>query len=128
MLQIVKNGILYLLSLRKFLPSSVPVAVVRASPKLTNYRQKMVVFHQRSSSIKGRLPSKVVLHQRSSSIKGCLPSKVLFHQRSSSIKGYLPSKGASIKGCLPSKVIIKGRLPMCRKKCVQKFFFLSFGF
>ena len=31
-------------------------------------------FHQRSSSIKGRLPSKVVFHQRWSSIKGRLPS------------------------------------------------------
>ena len=62
------------------------VAVVRASPKLTNYRQKTVVSHQRSFSIEG------VFHQRSSSIKGGLPSKVVFHQRSSSIKEHLPSK------------------------------------
>ena len=70
----------------------------------------MLIFHQRSSSIKGSLPSKVVIHQRSSSIKGRLPSKVVFHQRSSSIKGCLPSKVASIKGCLPSKVVFHQRL------------------
>ena len=65
-----------------------------------------VVFHQRSSSIKGHLSSKVIFHQRSSSIKGRLTSKVIFHQRSSSIKGCLPSKVVShqrlsyIKDCL----------------------------
>ena len=50
-----------------------------------------VVFHQRSSSIKGHhLPSNVFSHQRLSSIKGSLPSKVVskvvFHQRFYSIK------------------------------------------
>ena len=44
------------------------------------------VFHRRSSSIKGHLPSKVVFHRRSSSIKGRLPSMYVFHQRSSSYK------------------------------------------
>ena len=45
-----------------------------------------VVFHRRSPSIKGHLPSKIVfpqkfvIHQRFSCIKGCLPSKVVFHQ------------------------------------------------
>ena len=78
----------------------------------------MVVFHQRSSSIKGRL------FQRSSSINGRLPSKVVFHPKSSSINGRLPSKGvfhqkvSSVKGHLLSKVVFhrrssstKGRLP-----------------
>ena len=68
-----------------------------------------VVFHLRSSSIKGCLPLKVIFHQRSSSIKGLLPLKVVFHQRSSSIKGGLQSKvvfyqrSSSIKDRLPSK-------------------------
>ena len=71
-----------------------------------------VVFHQKSSSIKDRLPSKGVFHQRSSSIKVCPPSKVVFHPRSSFIKGCLPSKGVFhqrlffIKGCLPSLVVL----------------------
>ena len=47
----------------------------------------IVVFHRRSSSIKGCLPSKVVFHERSSSVKGCLLSKVIFHRRSSSSFG-----------------------------------------
>ena len=49
---------------------------------------KKIVFHQKLSSIKGRLPSEVVFHHRSSFIKGCLPSKVVFHQRSSSVLLY----------------------------------------
>ena len=75
-----------------------------------------MVVGQRSSSIKGRLPSKVILHQKSSSVKGHLPSKVIFHQRSSSVKGRLPSKvvfrqkSSSMKGCLPSKVVFHQRL------------------
>ena len=78
------------------------VAVVRASPKLTEYR---------SSSIEGRLPSKVVFHRRSSSIEGPLPSKVVFRPRSSSVKGRLPSKVvfhqklSSVKGRHPPKVV-----------------------
>ena len=44
----------------KFKKNGHTVALVRASPKLTNYRQKTEVFHQRSSSIKGFLLSKVV--------------------------------------------------------------------
>ena len=68
------------------------VAVVRASPKITDYRQKKVVFHQRSSSIKGHLLSKVIFYQRPPSIKGCLSFKVVFHQKSSSVKGPLASK------------------------------------
>ena len=39
-------------------------------------KNTMVVYHWRSSSIKGRLPSKVIFHQRLSSTKGRLPSKV----------------------------------------------------
>ena len=72
------------------------------------------IFRQRSSSIRGHLPSKVVFQQRwssikgrhhprssskkvilllsSSSLKGRLPSVVFFHQRSSSTKGRPPSK------------------------------------
>ena len=38
-------------------------------------RSSWVVFRQRSSSAKGRLPSKIVSRQRSSSIKGCLLSR-----------------------------------------------------
>ena len=45
-----------------------------------------IIFHERSSLIKGRLPSKVIIHQRSSSIKSYLPSKDVSHQKSSSIK------------------------------------------
>ena len=56
--------------------------------------QAKVVFHQKlshqkSSSIKGCLPSKDIFHQISSFIKGCLPSKVVFQQSLSSIKGCL---------------------------------------
>ena len=75
------------------------------------YTLSMVVFHRRSSSVKGCLPSKVVFHQMSSSIKGRLPSKVIFHRRSSSIRGRLPFEvvfhqwSSSIKGCLSSKAI-----------------------
>ena len=94
------------------------VAVVRASPKHAEYRQKhhlpsMVVFHRRSSSIEGCLPSKVVFHRRSSSIKGCFPSKFVFRQRVSSIKGRLPSnvifrqRSSSVKRRLPSKVSLR---------------------
>ena len=68
-----------------------------------------MVFHQRSSSIKG------VIHQRL-----CLSSKAVFHQRVSSINGHLLSKVAfyqrlsSIKGCLPSKVVFHQRLSFIR--------------
>ena len=69
----------------------------------------MVVHHQRSYSIEGRLPLKVLFHQKLSfikvsSIKSHLPSKVIFHQRVSNIKGCLTSKvvfhqiSSSIKG------------------------------
>ena len=70
-----------------------------------------IVFHQKSSSIKGCLPLNVIFHLRLSSIKGCLPSKVAFHQRLPFIKGFLPSKAffhqrsSSIKECLPTKVV-----------------------
>ena len=51
------------------------------------------IFHQKSSTINGCLPSNV-FHQRFSSVKSCLPSKIVFHQcyhqRSYSIKGRLP--------------------------------------
>ena len=76
-----------------------------------------MVVNQRSSSIKGRLPSKVVFRQRSSSVKGRLLSNVVFRQMSSSIKcrlpGRLPSKvvffqrSSSVKGRLPSKVVFR---------------------
>ena len=74
-----------------------------------------IVFHQRVSSIKGRLPSKVIFHTSLSFLKGCLPSKVIFHQRPSSIIGHLPSKdvfhqwSSSIKGPLSSKVVFHQR-------------------
>ena len=45
-----------------------------------------VIYHPRSSFIKGRLPSKVALHEMLSSLKGLPPSKVVLLQRSSSIK------------------------------------------
>ena len=78
------------------------------------------------------LPSKVVFHQRSSSIKGviyqrlCLSSKAVFHQRVSSINGHLLSKVAfyqrlsSIKGCLPSKVVFHQRLSFINKHLSSK--------
>ena len=37
-----------------------------------------VIFHPRSSSVKGPLPSKVLFHQKSSSVKGRLLSNVIF--------------------------------------------------
>ena len=79
-----------------------------------------VIYHLRSSSIKGHLPSNVVFHQESSSIKGSLPSKVVFHLRlswwSSSIIGYLPPKvvlhlrSSPTKGCLQPKSVFHQRL------------------
>ena len=65
----------------------------------------MVIFHQKSSCVKGRLPSGVILRQRSSSVKGRLLLKVLFLQRSSSVKSRLLSKVvfcqwmSSVEGC-----------------------------
>ena len=67
-----------------------------------------VIYHTpywRSSSIKGRLPSKVVFHQSSSSINGCMPSKVVFYQRCLPSKVVFHPRSSSIKGCLPSKVV-----------------------
>merc|ERR1719431_149197 len=52
----------------------------------------MVVFNQKSSYVKSRLPSGVVFRQRSSFVKGRLLLKVVIHQRSSSVKIRLPSK------------------------------------
>ena len=49
----------------------------------------MVVFHQRLSSIKSRLPSKNIFLPRSSFIQGHLPSKVVLHPRLSIFKGQL---------------------------------------
>ena len=83
------------------------------------------VFHQRSSSIKARLPSMVVFHQRSSSIKGCLPWKVVFHWMSSLIKGCLPSNVlfhrwlSSIQGSLSSQVVFHQRLITIGGCCYQ---------
>ena len=74
-----------------------------------------VVFHRRSSYIKGRLPSKVFFHRKLSSIEGHLPAKVIFHRRWSSIEGCLPLKvvlhqsPSSIKGRLPSNVVFHQR-------------------
>ena len=51
-----------------------------------------IFFHQMSSSVEGRPPSKVVFHGRSSSIQSCLPSTFMFHRSSSSIKDRTPSK------------------------------------
>ena len=81
-----------------------------------------VIFCQRSSSVKGRLPSKVVFLfwvififvqrrvpssnvqvvfcQRSSTVKGRLPLKVVFCQRSPSVKSCLPSKVVFYQGPL----------------------------
>ena len=68
---------------------------------------RTVVFHQRLSSTKGRLPPKVVFHQvdlifvrtvntPNLSLLPCLevasPPRVVFHQRLSSRQGSLPSK------------------------------------
>ena len=90
------------------------VAVVRASPKLTNYRQKMVVIHQRVSSIKGHLPSKGVFHQRSSSIKRHLPAKVFFHLRVPSIKGWYNSECGTAQLSLPLFSAVSDMLPSLR--------------
>ena len=72
-----------------------------------------VLFHQKSFSNKGHLPSKVIFHQRLSNIKGCVPSKVVLHQKSSSTEGFHPSKAffhhelSSIEDRLPLKVHFK---------------------
>ena len=72
-----------------------------------------VVFNQRLSSIKGRLP--FVFCQMSSSIISRLPSKVVFHQSLSSVKGHLSSKvvfhqkSSSVKGRLLLKVVFRQR-------------------
>ena len=57
-----------------------------------NFISQKDCFHQKSSFVKGCLPSEVVFHHRSSSTKDCIPSKAVFHQRLSSIKDYLSSK------------------------------------
>ena len=49
-------------------------------------------IQRRSSSTKGRLPSKVVFHQRLSSTEGHLPPKFIFPRRSFSTKDHLPPK------------------------------------
>ena len=76
---------------------------------------KVILQNRRSSSIKGHLPSKAVFHQRWSSIKGRLRSssiKVVFPLRSSSLEGRLPSvvffhpRSSSIKGRLSSQVVL----------------------
>ena len=73
-----------------------------------------VAFHQRSSTIKGRLPSKVLFCQRSSTVKGRLPSKIVFRQRYSSVKGRLPSEtinsGLLLKGSIISGIIWSKKL------------------
>ena len=70
-----------------------------------------VIFHKNESKVSIHLLTEDIFHQRSSSIKGCLPSKVVLNnQRSPYIKGHLPSKAvlhqrsSFIKGCPPSKV------------------------
>ena len=106
---------------------SLPPPPQRRSTSATSHHCSQllkVVFRQRMSFVKGRLPSRVVFHQRSSSVKGHLPSKVIFRQRLSSVNGRLPTKvffhqrSSSVKGRLPSKVVFrqrwssaKGRLP-----------------
>ena len=56
------------------------------------YTLSKVVFHQKSSCVKSRLPSGVIFRQRSSFVKGRLLLKVVFRQRSSFVKSHLPSK------------------------------------
>ena len=53
----------------------------------------MVVFRQRLSSVKGRLPSMGVFCLMSSSVKDRLPPKDVFHQRSFSFLGFSPEYG-----------------------------------
>ena len=66
-----------------------------------------VVFHQRSSSTKGRLPLKDVFHRRLSSTEGHPPPIVIFHWRLSSTEGHLQPKIvfhwslSSTEVCLP---------------------------
>ena len=90
-----------------------------------------VVFCQRSSFVKGRLPSKVVFRQRSSSVKGRLRSKVVFCQRSSSVKCRLPSKvvfcqrSSSIKCLLPSKVVFRQHLLTAMPTLMPIYLFYS---
>ena len=100
------------------------VAVVRASPKLSEYRQKhesrlpsKVFFHQRSSSIKG------FFHQRSSSTKGCLSLKVVIHQRSSSIEGYLPLNVSYLEFLARATSLYKSLVSVCVSQilCVTNF-------
>ena len=50
------------------------------------WRRKVVLFILEKGDIEGCLPLKVIFHQRSSSNQGRLPSKVSFHQ------GHLPLK------------------------------------
>ena len=91
----------------------------------------IVIFHQRSSSIKCRLPSKVIFRQRSSSVKGRFPSKVVFRQMSSSIKCRLPSKvvfcqrSSSIKCLLPSKVVFRQHLLTAMPTLMPIYLFYS---
>ena len=63
--------------------STVPLRKFRC--EFSIFHPLKVFFHERPSSILGRLPSKVVF------IEGCLPSKIIFHRRSSSITGLLAS-------------------------------------
>ena len=69
-----------------------------------------VVFHRRSSTIRGCFLLKFVFFWRLSSNEGGILSRVFLYRRSSSIKGSLQSKyifdqrSSSIKGCLPWEV------------------------
>ena len=61
------------------------------------WRRKVVLFILEKGDIEGCLPLKVIFHQRSSSNQGRLPSKVSFHQ------GHLPLKVVFHRRSFPNK-------------------------
>ena len=88
----------------------------RWSSPIEGHLPSKAVFHQRWSSIKGRLRSssiKVVFPLRSSTLKGRLPSVVFFHQRSSSISFQ--------QGSSSVKVVFKKRIRHQRLRRPQKY-------
>ena len=93
---------------------------IHLQSKIIVRRRSEGVLHQRlssmkTSSVKGRLPSKVVFRQGSSSVKGYLQSKVVSYPRLSFDNGHLLSKivfrqrSSSVNSRLPSMVVFRQR-------------------
>ena len=83
-----------------------------------------VIFHKNESKVSIHLLTEDIFHQRSSSIKGCLPSKVVLNnQRSPYIKGHLPAKVVFHKSYLPSKVVFPQRPSSTRGLLSSKVIF-----